>query len=109
MFRKIVLTAITASSFLFSMSANMVQNAPKEKLGCIKGIGIKRVQAIMVYRKQDTIDGLEELLNIKGIGTGILKNIKNDIKKKSCKISDNNRTTHKEKKKRANKKNISAE
>ena len=93
MFTKIVLLGVLWSSFLFSMSATMVQNAPKEKLGCIKGIGLKRVESIMKYREKDSIDGLEELLNIKGIGKGILKNIKNDIQKKSCRITDNNRTT----------------
>ena len=64
MFGKIVLMEILLSSFLFSMSATMVQNAPKEKLKCIKGLGIKRVQSIATYRQKNTINSLDKLLNI---------------------------------------------
>jgi len=88
MFGKIVLMEILLSSFLFSMSATMVQNAPKEKLKCIKGLGIKRVQSIATYRQKNTINSLDELLNIKGIGKALLNNIKNDVQKKSCSISE---------------------
>jgi len=88
MFGKIVLMGMLWSSFLFSMSATMVQNATKEKLGCIKGLGVKRLQSITTYRQKDTIDSLDELLNIKGIGKAILNNIKNDVQKKSCSVSE---------------------
>jgi len=89
MFKKIVLLSIVSLSYSMAMSATMVQSAEKGKLGCIKGIGLKRMNAILEYRKRDTIDTLEEMLNIKGIGKGILKNIKNDVQKKSCLVKEN--------------------
>ena len=105
MFRKIVLSVMLFSSFSFAMSATMVQTISKDKLGCIKGIGLKRVQAITEYRKTHTIDSLEALLNVKGIGKGILNNIKEDKQKKAC----SNFNQEKKKKRENRKKDISAE
>jgi hypothetical protein len=84
MFRKIVLGLMLLSSFSFAMSASTVQTISKEKLGCIKGLGVKRVKAIVIYRKNNTIESLDELLSVKGIGKAILKNIKEDKEKKVC-------------------------
>lgn len=92
-------------SLSFSMSASMVQTVEKEKLGCIKGLGIKRVHAIIAYRAKDRIDTLEELLNIKGIGKSTLQNIKNDRRKKVC----TNMNPYVKKKVQRKKKNIKAE
>ena len=84
MFGKIVLVLIVGSSFSWTMSASTVQTVSKEKLGCIKGLGVKRVNALIVYRKNNTINSLDELLNVKGIGKATLKNIKEDKQKKVC-------------------------
>ncbi len=104
MFKKIAVVLLVGSSFSFAMSANMVQSAQKEKLGCIKGLGVKRVNAIVLYRKNHHIESLDELLNVKGIGKAILKNIKEDKEKKVC-----TRFTKKDVKKERKKKEISAE
>ena len=104
MFKKIVLVLLVGSSFSFAMSASMVQSVEKEKLGCIKGLGVKRVNAIVLYRKNNSIESLDELLNVKGIGKAILKNIKEDKEKKVC-----TRFTEKDVKKERKKKEISAE
>lgn len=84
MLKRVFIGLGLSSVLLFSMSASMVQEASKEKLGCIKGLGVKRVEALVAYRKSDKIDSLEELLKIKGIGKATLKNIKNDVHKKVC-------------------------
>ncbi len=84
MFRKLILTIILLSSFSFSMSGAMVEKASKDSLGCIKGLGVKRVESIVIFRKSHSINTLEDLLEIKGIGKGVVKNIRNDIKKKVC-------------------------
>jgi hypothetical protein len=84
MFRKIVLVWMTCSSLSVAMSVATVQTVKKEKLGCIKGLGVKRVEAIVRYRKTHTLESLDELLNVKGIGKGILENLKEDKKKKVC-------------------------
>ena len=105
MFKKIVLGSVLLSSLLFSMSANMVQSVSKEKLGCIKGLGVKRITAIVNYRKSHNLKNLEDLLQVKGIGKGLLQNIKEDKQKKKCTYVNRS----KEKKRKHRKKNISAE
>ena len=85
MFKKIVLSMIVTSSLLLSMSASQVNEASKGELGCIKGIGDKKFQRILEYKKTHTISTIDELLGIKGIGKGIIKNIKEDVVKKACK------------------------
>ena len=82
------------------MSATMVQTISKDKLGCIKGLGLKRVQAITNYRKTHTIDSLEALLNVKGIGKGILNNIKEDKQKKVCTNFNQEKKTKRENRKK---------
>ena len=69
---------------LFGMSANELQVVDKKTLGCIKGIGKKRLNAILEYRKEHKLSKLEDLLNIPRIGKKTIANIKNNIKKKSC-------------------------
>ena len=105
MFRKIVIGLMLCSSFSLAMSVGMVQTIEKEKLGCIKGLGVKRVEAIVSYRKSHELSSLEELLNVKGIGKGILKNIKEDKEKKVC----TNFNLSKKKKRENRKKDIKAE
>lgn len=100
MFSKVAIGLMVIGSFAWSMSASMVQTVSKNELGCIKGLGIKRVQAIEEYRKNNQINRLDELLNIKGIGKVILKNIEEDKKKKSCTNFDQVVKSKKEKKKK---------
>lgn len=105
MLKRILLGLVLSSVYSLAMSASVVQSASTEKLGCIKGLGLKRVNAIVNYRKSDKIDTLEELLNIKGIGKATLRNIKNDTEKKVC----TNFNQHTKKKVQRKKKNIKAE
>ena len=100
MFRKISLILILCSSFSLGMSADAVQTASKYTLGCIKGLGVKRVEAIVLYRKSHKIETLEELLNVKGIGQKILNNIKEDKEKKVCTNFNNPQKKKLEKKKK---------
>ncbi len=102
MFRTVVLI-LAISSSLYSMSLSLVKTAPKEKIGCIKGIGFKRLQSILEYRKEHNLTSLEELLYVKGIGVAILNNINEDKIKKSCKLD------RKDDRRNIRKKSISAE
>ena len=104
MFKKIVITSAIFTIASSAMSVSTLQDAPKNQLGCIKGLGKKRVESIVSYRSTHTIDSLNELLNIRGIGKAILKNIKTDIKKKKCTTFN-----QEEKEKKSRKKNIKAE
>ena len=84
MIRILLLSLILSSSLLFSLSLTQVKEASSSELGCIKGIGVKKLQNITDYQKTKTLNTLDDLLNVKGIGKGILKNIKEDKIKKSC-------------------------
>ena len=69
-------------SFLFS--AINIQTASKKDLMCIKGIGDKKADAILKYRKANTLKSVDDLINIKGFGKGIIINVKADIKTVAC-------------------------
>ena len=84
MFKNIIFIVVITSSVSWTMGVKMVKIVPKKELGCIKGLGVKRINALLDYRKTHQLKSLEELLNVKGIGKGILRNIKNDVKKKVC-------------------------
>ncbi|MBD3795659.1 MAG: helix-hairpin-helix domain-containing protein [Epsilonproteobacteria bacterium] len=60
------------------------QNAPKEKLMCIKGIGEKKAEAIIEYRKTNPIKNMQDLDNVKGIGPALMANITKNVLSKRC-------------------------
>ena len=93
------------SSLLFSMGVGGVKEASKDGLGCIKGIGAKKLERIIEYKKNNPINSVDDLINIKGIGKKILQNIKDDLVKKSCR-RDKKQSTKKRSRPR---KEISAE
>ena len=69
-------------SFLFS--AINVQTASKDELMCIKGIGDKKADAIIKYRKANKLKSVEDLINIKGLGKVLVQNVKNEVKSVAC-------------------------
>ncbi len=73
--RKIVVFLMLCCSFLFA-EVNL-QTASKEELMGIKGIGEKKADQIIEYRKTNTIKSPEDLKNIKGFGDSIVGNVKN--------------------------------
>lgn len=72
--KKIVALLILCCSFLFAQIN--LQTASKEELMGIKGIGEKKADQIMEYRKTNTINNPEDLKNIKGFGDSIVGNVK---------------------------------
>jgi hypothetical protein len=106
MLKNILLTMVVTSSLLLSMSVSQVKEASQDGLGCIKGVGAKKLQRIIDYKKNNPINSIDDLINIKGIGKVILKNIKEDVVKKSCRRDKRKPISKKAKRP---KKNISAE
>lgn len=96
---KIIFPLLLCSSVIFAMSASDVQKATAKELGCIKGLGDKRLKAIINYRQKNPIVKLEDLLNIRGIGKATINNIKENIKKKIC-LKDKKATNIQQKNKR---------
>ncbi len=87
MLKKLFLALIFTSVSLFAMN---FQNASKEELMSIKGIGEKKATAIIKYRKKNKIKNASDLENVPGIGKEIANNAKRGIKngdKKSVKKS----------------------
>jgi len=87
MLKRVISILLLSSLSSVAMSAIAVQQSDKKVLGCIKGVGVKRLNNILIYRKEHNITKLTNLLNISGIGKGILKNIEQNIKKKSCLVN----------------------
>ncbi len=79
--KKILFMLAITLSFL---SALNVQKASKDELMCIKGIGEKKASAIMKYRKSHKLKSAQDLLEIKGFGKALVKNVEKDIKSVAC-------------------------
>ncbi len=77
--KKIVLLFL---SVVYMFAINL-QTASKSELMSIKGIGEKRAEAIMRYRRTHRIRKADDLLGVKGIGENIIENIKRGVKNKT--------------------------
>jgi competence protein ComEA len=80
--KKVIVLLGVSATFLFS--AMNLQTASKKELMCIKGIGDKKAQAIIEYRKKNKIKSADDLLKLKGFGKGLIENIKKENKVKRC-------------------------
>jgi len=87
----LVLLALTAS-FLAAIN---VQQASKDELMCIKGIGEKKASAILKYRKENKLKSADDLLEIKGFGKVLVRNVQNDIKSVACGGKKSNKASSK--------------
>lgn len=67
-------------SVSFMFASIDVQTASKAELMSIKGIGSKKADSIIKYRKSNKLRTADDLKNIKGIGKSIVNNVKNDVK-----------------------------
>ena len=71
--KKLVVLLMLSCSFLFAQIN--LQTATKEELMSIKGVGEKKAEQIIEYRKTNTIKTPEDLKNIKGFGDSIVANV----------------------------------
>ncbi len=105
MFRKLLIAMLFTGSMLFAINLN---TASKEELMSSKGIGAKKAEYIIKYRKTHKIKSAEDLKNIKGIGDNIVNNVKKGIKnkspKKASKKTKKSKTSTKSKTKKASSK-----
>jgi competence protein ComEA len=76
--KKLILAILCGVTLLFgSIDLN---KASKEELMNIKGIGAKKAELIMEYRKTHQIKSADELKGLKGFGKVLIENIKNEVK-----------------------------
>jgi competence protein ComEA len=63
-----------------ALAAVNINSATKEELGSLKGIGDKKAQAIIDYRKKNgDFKSIDDLEKVDGIGPGIMKQIRAQI------------------------------
>jgi len=81
--KKIIGLSLLIATTAFSMSVNELNKASKSELMKIKGIGNSKADAIIKYRKDIPFKVISDVENVKGVGSSLAKNIKNDVYKKS--------------------------
>ena len=95
--KKIIAVALVlATSFAFGMSVSALNKASKEELMKINGVGEKKADAIIKYRKSEKFKSIEDVEKVKGVGPALAKNIKNDVYKKAPSKKPAKTTTKKE-------------
>ncbi len=83
MLRKIVAVALTLGvTSMFGMSIEELNHADKATLMQINGIGNAKADAIIKAREKKDFTSFAEVMGIKGVGTKLVENIKNDVKVK---------------------------
>ena len=66
--------------FISAFAAINLNTADKAALESISGIGPAKANAIIKYREeQGSFKSVDELLNVKGVGPKMLKNIKDQV------------------------------
>lgn len=74
---------VLTTSLVFGMSVDELNKASKEDLLKINGIGSKKADAIIKYRKDNPFKSISDVENVKGVGKALAENIKNDVYKKA--------------------------
>lgn len=80
---KILAMVILGFSFLFASVD--INNANKSELMGLKGIGAKKADAILMYRKGHCFKTVEALTEVKGIGNKFIEKNKKDLVAGKCK------------------------
>ena len=79
---KKLLFAILLSTLAFASVD--INTASVKELTTLKGIGKKKAEAIVAYRKTHCFKSVEELTKVKGIGKKIFEKNRNEIKVGKC-------------------------
>ena len=84
MLKKIIAGVLVfATSTLFSMSLNQLNNASKTELMEINGIGEVKADAIIKERRKGKFKSFEDFQRVEGIGEQTSKNVRNNVKSQS--------------------------
>ena len=76
----LVLMALTLAGSLLASPVNINQANAEQLAESLQGVGLKKAQAIVQYRKQNgAFRSKDDLLNVKGIGAETLEKNNSDI------------------------------
>lgn len=80
---KVFLSLMVLMSFVFS--SVLINSANEQELTNLKGVGLKKAQAIVKYRELNgCFKNLSDLNNVVGLGSNIIKNNQKMIVIKTC-------------------------
>ena len=77
--------AILALGATLLLSAVDINNASKEELMTLKGLGDKKAVAVLEYRKGNCFQNVDAMTEVKGIGPKFIKNNKKNLTAGKCK------------------------
>ena len=80
---KILAMLVLSLSFLFG--AVDINNASKSELMSLKGVGAKKADAVLAYRKVHCFKNVNDLQKVKGIGPKFILKNKVNLTAGSCK------------------------
>jgi competence protein ComEA len=83
MFKIVTAVSVLTTSLVFGMSVVEVNGASKVELMKIKGIGESKADAIITQRTATPFKNMADVEAVKGVGPALVKNIENDVYKKS--------------------------
>lgn len=76
----LALVALTLAGSLLASPVNVNQASAEQLAESLQGVGLKKAQAIVHYRKQNgAFQSKDDLLNVKGIGAETLEKNSSDI------------------------------
>jgi competence protein ComEA len=79
---KFLVLVLMAVSFVFG--AVDINSASVKELSTLKGVGMKKAEAIVAYRTAKCFTSVDEITKVKGLGPKFLENNKENLKAGSC-------------------------
>ena len=77
--------AILVLGFSLMFAAVDINSASVKELTSLKGIGTKKAEAIVMYRKANCFKSVDEIVKVKGIGKKFLQKNRKSLKAGTCK------------------------
>jgi competence protein ComEA len=81
-----IIAAMTLGSVLL-FGAVDINNATKDELMMLKGLGAKKAEAVIAYRQENCFKDVDALTEVKGIGPKFIEANKKDLQAGKCKVT----------------------